>query len=365
VHALALDADLRPRGTARRLTHQQAWGNGLAWTPDGRSVVYGVYGDHLWRVRADGSSPPERVELAGRGADLPFAVASSDRLGFRRSIVERDVYRFEVGAAAAAPLIASTGSDTQPQYSPDGKRIALESDRDGDATALWLADADGSKQERFTHGPGRSQVAPRWSPDGRTLVFEAQGKDGGWDTWTIGSDGSGLRQVTRGGAGRGPSSWSHDGRRIYFSSMRTGRCEIWRVGAAGGPEEQVTREGGWMPFESPDGGTLYYKRAESEGPLLARPTAGGAERTVIECVPIWGWIPDAQGVFHLDCAGPADSQRRALRHWDAKTGRDRVLTTLDSGPAWPLGLSVSPDGRSILFAHTASSNDLMMIENFR
>lgn len=366
VQTLALGADLRPAGSPRRLTHQQVWGMGLAWTRDGRSIVYGAFRDSLWRVHVDGSSPPTRVDLAGRGADLPFTVTSSDRLGFRRDIVERDIYRFEVASATMAPLIASTGSDAQPQYSPDGKRIAFESDRDGDATAIWLANADGSSQERLTHGPGRFQAAPRWSPDGRTLVFEAQGEENGWDTWTIGSDGSGLRQVTRGGAGKGPSSWSHDGRWIYFCSTRSGRGEVWRVGAAGGPEEQVTHGGGWMPFESPDGKTLYYKREQGEGPLLARPLAGEAERTVIDCVSYWAWVPGPRGVFHLECGGVAGSSwQRSLRHWDSGTRRDHVLTTVDIGPGWPLGLAASPDGRSVLFAHAMRSQDLMMIENFR
>ena len=64
-------------------------------------------------------------------------------------------------------------------------------------------------------------------------------------------------------------SWSGDGRFIYYGSNRTGRYQIWRVPVAGGPEEQVTRESGFLPFESLDGRTLYYKRAENDGPLLA------------------------------------------------------------------------------------------------
>jgi hypothetical protein len=41
------------------------------------------------------------------------------------------------------------------------------------------------------------------------------------------------------------------------------------------------------------------------------------------------------------------------------------VATLETGFGWPLGLSVSPDGRSVLFLRYTASNDLMMIENFR
>jgi Tol biopolymer transport system component len=257
--------------------------------------------------------------------------------------------------------------DIQPQCSPDGRRIAFESDREGAASAVWLADADGSNPTRLTRGPGRAQGSARWSPDGRTLAFDAQAEDSHWDVWTIGVEGSGLRQLTRRATDHGPSSWSRDGRWIYFNSNRTGRYEVWRVAAAGGPEEQVTREGGYLPFESPDGRTLYYKRAEGDSPLLARPTAGGEERTIVGCVPRWGYAVGPEGVFHQDCHGPnvEDPLRRTLHQWDARTGQDRLLTTLDTGPYRPLGLSVSPDGQSVLYTHAARSADLMMIENFR
>jgi hypothetical protein len=181
-------------------------------------------------------------------------------------------------------------------------------------------------------------------------------------------DGSGLRQVTRDPADENVASWSRDGRLIYFGSNRTGRYEVWRAPAAGGSEEQVTSEGGYVPLESLDGRTLYYRRANSDSPLLARPTTGGTERTVVGCVPFpFGYAVGPEGVVHLDCRTPTteDPSRRTLRHWEAGTGRDRAIATLDVGEGDPVGLSVSPDGRTILYTRGSASADLMMIENFR
>jgi Tol biopolymer transport system component len=364
VDVVRLDTGARPQGTARRLTRQRFWPTGLAWTRDGHSIVYGTNGDGLWRVRADGSAPPARVELAGRDGCWPFTATSRDRLAFLRDFWDVDIYRFRAGAGGT-PLLASTAWDFQPQYSPDGLRIAFASGREAETNDVWLADAEGSNPTRLTRGPGRHQGSPRWSPDGRSIAFDSQAADANWDVWTIGVDGSGLRRVTRDSADKILASWSRDGRWIYFSSNRTGRYEIWRVAAAGGAEEQVTHEGGWMPFESLDGRTLYYKRAGNDGPLLARPTAGGEERTIIACIA--GYAVGPEGVFHLDCRTPTteDRSQRTLRHWDARTGQDRQLATLDTRDDVVLGLSASPDGRSILYTHVTASEDLMMIENFR
>jgi hypothetical protein len=108
-------------------------------------------------------------------------------------------------------------------------------------------------------------------------------------------------------------------------------------------------------------------RTSVDDALLARPTAGGKERMIARCVGGWAFAVDPQGVFHLDCRPPEDplASRVALRHWDAETGRDRHVATLEVGSMGMLGLSVSPDGRSVLYTNGTLASDLMMIENFR
>jgi len=108
-------------------------------------------------------------------------------------------------------------------------------------------------------------------------------------------------------------------------------------------------------------------RPETESPLLAMPASGGEERTVVSCVPHWGYAVGPRGIYHLVCNPPGTptSTRRELRLWEARTGQDQLLTTLDTGPFEPFGLSVSPDGQDVLFTRGVLNRDLMMIENFR
>jgi dipeptidyl aminopeptidase/acylaminoacyl peptidase len=195
-------------------------------------------------------------------------------------------------------------------------------------------------------------------------VFDSLAEDGHRDVWTIGVDGSGLRQVTREPSDDILPSWSRDGRFIYFASDRTGRNEVWRVPSGGGKEEQLTREGGVFPFESVDGRILYYQRG-IHAALVARPSAGGEDLTVLPCVLSWAWAVAPRGIFHEDCASPevAASPKRSVRYWDAKTGQDRPAATLDADRI--SGLSVAPDGRSLVYGRGRATSDLMMIENFR
>lgn len=362
VSVLTLDAELRPQGTARHLTRQRLVNFGAAWTRDGRSIVYGSF-PRLWRVRSDGGAPPERVELAG-GARFPSTVNSRDRLAFVRWVADTDIYGLRLGGSPT-PLIGSTFDERHPQYSPDGRRIAFESDRADDRLEIWLADADGSKPTRLTRGPGLSQGTPGWSPDARSIVFDSMAENGHRAVWTIGVDGSGLRQVTHDPADDIVPIWSRDGRFIYFTSNRTGRNEIWRAAAGGGAEVQLTHEGGDFPIESVDGRTLYYQRSLGASALLALPTAGGEERTILPCVPTWSYAVAPRGIFHMACDTPdaAVPRESSLRYWDAATGQDRLVAALETDPFG--GLSVSPDGQSILYGSQKDASDLMMIENFR
>lgn len=362
VYVLPLDSELRPQGAPRQLTRQRLWNVGIAWTRDGRAIVYGAgrLGSRLWRVRADGGTAPQRMELAGSGAGLPSAARTRDRLAFTRWDWRPDLYRLDRDGSSTL-LVESTAWDIYPDWSPDGRQIAFQSDRTGGDAEIWLAEADGSDPMRLTRGPGRYQGSPRWSPDGRWIAFDSY-SEGRADVWTIGAEGSGLRQITRDPANETTPTWSRDGRVLYFTSNRTGRDEIWRIAVGGGPEEQVTHEGGDLALESADGETLFYRR--SDRTLVARPTAGGDERTILGCVEEKSYAVAPLGVFYIDCAGAdARPRERTLRFWQGATGRDRRIATLET--SWVGGLAPSPDGATIIYGGASVDSSLMMIENFR
>jgi hypothetical protein len=128
---------------------------------------------------------------------------------------------------------------------------------------------------------------------------------------------------------------------------------------------RANHERGCAPFESHEGRILYYLRGCQGAALLARPTGGGNERTIVPCVDAWNYAVGPQGVFHVDCTPPGapNASQRVLRLWDAATGQDRPVATIEG--AWVAGLSASADGRTVLWGRSTLASDLMMIENFR
>ena len=332
----------------------------MAWSPDQRSVVSrDGFAWRLVRFSLDASQPPERIEIAGHGAGRLATSASKNRLAFEELVGDTDIYRFDT-ARPAQVVAASSLEEQSPQLGSDGTRLAFASLRSGERMEIWSAEADGSNPIQLTRGPGQYQGSPRWSPDGRRIAFDSLAEDGYWGIWTIDADGGSLRQLTHDPGDENMPSWSADGRWIYFSSDREGASDVWRIPSSGGPAERVTHSGGTLAFESPDGRTLYFKRSFYDSPLLALPLSGGQERKVADCVPAFGFAVGRAGVYHLACGTTLDAPLFLL---DASTGRDRLLGLLER-PGF--GLTVSPDGETILYTRVVSEgSDLMMIENFR
>lgn len=258
------------------------------------------------------------------------------------------------------PFIVSSLNDDQPQFSPDGTRIAFQSSRSGEAEEIWVAQADGSKPVQMTSRLGRGQGTPRWSPDGRWIAFDSQSLDGGQNVYVIDAAGGAPRRITFGASNAAMPFWSRDGKWLYFRSDRTGRPEIWRVPFAGGPQEQVTKTGGFTAYESVDGQTLFYTKGLS-GPLFARLLSGGVERQVLPWIYSKAFFPVAEGIYYI---GSGSGGEHPLEFYQFSSNTSRMLTRISG--FLDQGLAVSPDQQSILFSRSLNNGaHLMMIENFQ
>jgi len=366
VAVVDLGADYEPIGTPRRVTKRPMYPDGgYCWTRDGKSILYVEWGVHrLWRVDIAGDRELQPVEIAGYGSIRPTVAASRDRLVFVKEQGDNDIYRFEAGHPAER-LIASTSREGNPQFSPDGRRVVFESERTGEHE-VWLAEADGSSPRQLTHGPGIMQGSARWSPDGRRIAFDSRSVEGVYSIWTIDADGASPRRLTQDPGDEHLPDWSRDGRFIYFTKggggdyIPEGPSGVWRVPATGGAAERMTRDGGYAASESIDGKTLFFMRdTTNASPLFALSLAGGEERQIAACVTTIA--VGLAGVYALDCWSGAPAP---LFLRDPVTGQGRLLGKLEQ--AFPYGLTVSPDGKTILYTRVVNEGtDLMLIENFR
>lgn len=361
-------------GQARRLTFDNRFTSAHAWLPGGDEIVFSSNRSgalELWRVKSAGGAP-HPVPNLGQGANFLSVARNGSMLAYSRWFADSNVWKYPIsgkGPQAPVRLIASTRSDLSPQYSPDGSKIAFRSERSG-GNEIWICDADGSNTRRLTSSNGVLTGSPRWSPDGRWIAFDSR-PQGFSQIFVISAAGGNTRRVTTGDRDNVVPSWSADGRSIYFSANASGRSQIWKTpwDANDGQDHsvQVTKNGGFVSFESADGRSLYYSKGPDRSGLFRMPVAGGPEESVVDTLRsgLWGnWALTRDALYWVDL----QEDRRAYL-FSKRLDSVRVLRILplDRPPyANDSGLSVSQDGESLLYGQVDhSGSEIMLIEHFR
>jgi Tol biopolymer transport system component len=170
--------------------------------------------------------------------------------------------------------------------------------------------------------------------------------------------------MTSGPANNDAPSWSRDGRWIYFVSDRTGKDQLWKMPAGGGEAVQVTRNGGATGLESADGKTLYYAKGRQAISLWKVPANGGEETQVLESLVSNGNFAVVDSGIYFIPTPPAGATSSSIQFFSFATGKIRPVAATKK-PAL-FGLTISPDGRSILYTQIdQSAQELMLVENFQ
>ncbi|CAG0967740.1 hypothetical protein ARNL5_01413, partial [Anaerolineae bacterium] len=244
-----------------------------------------------------------------------------------------DIYSMPIAGGAATLVLGGPAWEHQPRFSPDGRRIAIASDRDG-LTNLWTMDLGGGDLRQVTREREREVSNPAWTPDGQYLVgrkhFRNTRSVGAGEMWLYhSSGGNGLKLTDRRNWEQNATepTVSPDGRYVFFSEdvspgggfqynrdpygvvyviqrldRQTGQRRTWLSGAGGSLRPQL----------SPDGSLLaFVRRVDGRSVLMVSEMESGRERilwdgldrdqqeawAIFGTYPGYAWTPDGQRIL--------------------------------------------------------------------
>lgn len=303
--------------------------------------------------------------LAPTGTSLPgLAGGGRGQIAFasNRSGIPQ-IYLAELRGGAVTPITNMPDGACQPAWSPDGMHLVFTSpchissagrpldisEGPPKGTALYTINADGSNLVALPTVPG-GDSEPAWSPDGKRIAFTSL-RDGRALLYVLNLTDQSVKRLTDPSAdfaaARQPA-WSPFGNQLVFAKKHAEVYQIWAVTDTGQGQQQIAGNGqlfwDYSPTWSPDGQTILFTERNADGPVLPwamnipyemRDTAARA-RVKIGARPVEGarYSPDGQWLVF---EGKSADENRDIFYAMVNGTQYTRLTTdpgIDFDPAW-------------------------------
>ncbi len=221
------------------------------FSPDGSKIVFMSYPKGktvICTINHNGSNFKSLTGENEENADPHWSPDGSQIIFYSARDGNNEIYIMNSDGSNPVRLTNNLASDQTPSISSDGKKIVFVSDRDGN-TELYTMDLSGENIKRITFDPRIDRV-PSWSPDSNKIIWysrestEVAGSSAnswnGAEIYVINAEGSERRQLTHNHFRDHGPVFSPNGKKIVFTSSRTGIREVFIMNRDGSDVRQLT-----------------------------------------------------------------------------------------------------------------------------
>ncbi len=341
---------------------------GIAWSPNGKRIAI----EETARVNTIGHRVLATVDLAtgayrevykfpagSVGTDARWDGDDALIFGWSPSQAghgEVVLQRLTVGATVPRPVFSFASLPVRIELAGPG---ALVFDGGGNHQNLFDVGPNHLLSRSLTGGPTVDRQ-PAFSSDGRRVVFSSD-RSGSLDLWSLDVATGAVSRLTFDAADDWDPHWSPDGKHLLWSSNRSGHFEIWMAEADGTGARQVTRDGvdAENPMMSQDGSWIVYSSGNpaSVGIWKIHPDGSGATHLLAgnvllpELSPKSGWIAavdssrvDARRVVVIRLEDGAKVAEAVVRGLRGNIGRSRWM----------------PDGHTLVYWSENEARELVL-----
>ena len=222
--------------------------------------VQGAQRRLVW-VNRKGAEQP--LAAAARAYVFPRLSPDGRRVAVGITEQESQLWLYDLSRDTLTRLTFEGDRNNVPTWTPDSKRIAFNSTKEGALRNIFWQLADGSgRLEQLTTGE-YDKTPSSWSPDGQLLAFEESNPTTGLDIWVLRISDHKAQPFLRTQFNEVESQFSPDGRLLAYMSDESGRFEIYVQPYPGpGGKRQISTEGGTEPVWNPNGRELFYRSGD-------------------------------------------------------------------------------------------------------
>jgi dipeptidyl aminopeptidase/acylaminoacyl peptidase len=226
-------------GTPRRVTSVTNGVSSCSWSPDGARFVCLVR-----------TGPSDSLNIGPERSDVRHYSHSGYKFNDTGWFDDKRTHVCVIDGATGAVRQITSGddwNDTDPQWSPDGTRIAFVSDRtgkefdEGHNTDVWTVAASGGALTKISTSEGRDG-SPAWSPDGKEIAFISSPNDDDPPQIYLAPSGGGTARLAAKDLDLIPGAlqWGENGRALFFETGVRGENHLFRVDIGTGALRAVT-----------------------------------------------------------------------------------------------------------------------------